>query len=402
MDFLFAENPFFIKKVYFYEKKAMRTLYILVIGLFLTFISCQKNDAETRQINDYIVSDSLRLNQIQVIGSHNSYRIRIDQDIYEKLLTLQGAMPASLQISELDYTHIPLQDQFYDYGIRQIELDLYLDPNGGRFYSRKGNGVAGRDEESKIEALKKPGIKIMHIPDVDFNTHYYSFKDALRDIKDFSNKNPNHLPIAILLEMKTETINDYIPNVGFASALPWDLAGFMEMEKEILAVFEPENIIKPDDIRKNETTLRQGLLTNGWPTIGESRGKVMFMFTNTNEQNITYKQGAPSLENRLCFTNANPNEDDAAFLKIDDPVFGQEDIRKYVQEGFLIRTRTDAGTVEARNGDYSMFNAALSSGAQFLSTDYYKPDYRAKENLEFTNYSVSFGNKLYRENPVSH
>lgn len=372
----------------------MRTFYILVVSIILSLTACQKNIVENRTINDAIVPDILRINQIQVVGSHNSYRYNTDRDIYEKLLTLQGALPSSLQIIELDYNHISLQDQFYDYGVRQIELDIYLDPDGGKFYNRKGYAMVDKDEASNIKALKKPGIKIMHIPDIDFNTHYITFKDALKDIKDFSTRNPNHLPITILLEMKTETIDDYIPNVGFATAIPWDLSGFLEMEQEILDVFSIDDIIKPDDIRKNEASLKAGVLVNGWPTVGESRGKVMFVFSNSLQQNNIYKQNAPSLENRLCFTNASPNGDDAAFLMYNDAIGDFDQIKQKVDEGFIVRTRTDAGTIEARNGDYSKYNAALSSGAQFLSTDYYKADSREG----FTDFTISLPNGLYQLN----
>ena len=42
--------------------------------------------------------------------------------------------------------------------------------------------------------------------------------------------------------------------------------------------------------------------------------------------------------------------------------------------GYLVRTRSDANTTEARENDYSRFEAALESGAQIISTDYYLPD----------------------------
>ena len=42
-----------------------------------------------------------------------------------------------------------------------------------------------------------------------------------------------------------------------------------------------------------------------------------------------------------------------------------------VREGLIVRTRTDANTVEARSRDYSEAEAAMASGAQAVSTDYY-------------------------------
>lgn len=377
----------------------MRAFNILLI-LLITISSCQKETKTATTIPDVIVPNDLRLNEIQVLGSHNSYRIRPDADILEVLETLQGALPNSFNPKELDYSHLPLKLQFENYGIRQIELDLYQDPTGGLFYNRLGYQFVEKSIKSKEPKLNEPGIKIMHIPDIDFNTHYLTFIEALQAIKDFSRDFPNHLPITIMLEMKTETIADYVPNSGFADAIPWEQASFEVMEKEILTVFSEEQIIKPDDIRQNASTLKEGLLLNGWPTVGDSRGKVMFVFTNSEAQNNVYKQGAPSLENKLCFTNANPNDDDAAFLMYNNPFENYNEIKEKVTEGFLIRTRADAGTYEARSADYKSWTKALSSGAQFISTDYYAPDIRYLFSNEWTDYQVGFDNGIYQLNPI--
>ena len=49
-------------------------------------------------------------------------------------------------------------------------------------------------------------------------------------------------------------------------------------------------------------------------------------------------------------------------------------IQYLVRSGYIVRTRADADTVEARKGDYSRWKAALISGAQIISTDYYEAD----------------------------
>ena len=43
-------------------------------------------------------------------------------------------------------------------------------------------------------------------------------------------------------------------------------------------------------------------------------------------------------------------------------------------DGYLIRTRTDSPTDDARNNDTARRDAALASGAHYLSTDYYVAD----------------------------
>ena len=61
--------------------------------------------------------DELRMNQLQVIGTHNSYHVR-DKPI------------KSGRASEWNYTHPPLDVQL-DRGVRSFELDLHW--RGGEF-----------------------------------------------------------------------------------------------------------------------------------------------------------------------------------------------------------------------------------------------------------------------------
>jgi hypothetical protein len=61
---------------------------------------------------------------------------------------------------------------------------------------------------------------------------------------------------------------------------------------------------------------------------------------------------------------------------MNDPKPQFAEIQKLVKQGFLIRTRADADTKEAREGTTVRREAAIASGAQFISTDYLWPDPR--------------------------
>jgi hypothetical protein len=76
------------------------------------------------------------------------------------------------------------------------------------------------------------------------------------------------------------------------------------------------------------------------------------------------------------FTSSEPGRPDAAFLKRNDPLAAGDAIRREVAAGYLVRTRADADTVQARTGDTTMAEAALASGAHFVSTDHPRPDPR--------------------------
>ena len=71
------------------------------------------------------------------------------------------------------------------------------------------------------------------------------------------------------------------------------------------------------------------------------------------------------------------------------------EIQDSVKQGFLVRTRADADTVEARSGDTKRRETALASGAQYVSTDYYVP------RTEFSDYKVGLPDgAVTRCNPV--
>ena len=91
--------------------------------LCLFFFGCNE-DTE-----DSITVDDLKLNQIQVIGSHNSYRINATPEMHGLIASFQPEFSL-----DLDYGHPPLDIQFSEYGIRQIEIDIYHDSNKQRLH----------------------------------------------------------------------------------------------------------------------------------------------------------------------------------------------------------------------------------------------------------------------------
>jgi hypothetical protein len=76
----------------------------------------------------------------------------------------------------------------------------------------------------------------------------------------------------------------------------------------------------------------------------------------------------------VLFTNAVAGSADAAFVEQNDPREDPALIPGLVQTGYIVRTRADADTEQARSGDTADRDAALASGAQYVSTDYPIPD----------------------------
>jgi hypothetical protein len=135
-------------------------------------------------------------------------------------------------------------------------------------------------------------------------------------------------------------------------------------------------LITPDDVQGRYPTLREAVLADNWPTLGASRGKVLFAMDEGPERVAIYRGQRKSLEGRVFFINTDEASPAAAYLTLNDPIKEGERIRKDVAAGFIVRTRADADTREARINDTSRREAALKSGAQWVSTDYLWPDAR--------------------------
>ncbi|HRW37144.1 MAG: phosphatidylinositol-specific phospholipase C1-like protein [Acidimicrobiales bacterium] len=308
------------------------------------------------------LDDDVRLNEVQVIGSHNSYK-RMVSDPEEELRRSFLSDGANL----MQYQHEPLPVQFSSQKVRQIELDVFLDSAGGLYADPLLRSAAGLGPYDP--AMREPGIKVLHIQDVDYATTCLTFVACLQQIQAWSDANPSHLPIAVLVELKDDPLS--FGDFTFTTPEPWTAAGMDELDDDIRSVMAPDDLITPDDVRGSHATLEDAVLTDGWPTLGESRGKVMFMMDNAGGYRSDYLAGHPSLEGRILFTNANPGDPDAAFVKRNDPF--DASIPDLVRAGYLVRTRADADTVEAREEDTGPRDAALASGAQFVSTDYPVP-----------------------------
>ena len=76
------------------------------------------------------------------------------------------------------------------------------------------------------------------------------------------------------------------------------------------------------------------------------------------------------------FVNIDENSPAAAYRTLNDPIADAREISQDVRAGFLVRTRADVDTWQARTNDIAHRDAALSSGAQAVSTDYIWPDPR--------------------------
>jgi hypothetical protein len=296
----------------------------------------------------------------------------------------------------LDYHHPPLGDQLSG-GVRQIEIDVFADTKGGRYAHPKILDMvakAGLPADAPFDPnheMEKPGFKVLHMQDVDVRSTCMTLVDCLTDVRTWSKQHPHHLPIFILIETKEGKMRE-LPDATVPE--PFTAPVFDALDKEIRSVFSPDEMITPDDVRGDSPTLLDAVRAGKWPTLAQARGKVIFLMDQRHVESI-YTAGHPSLRGRVLFTNAVPGAPDAAFTEENEG--SRAEIDALVKQGYLVRTRSDENTEEARTDDTTRRDLALSSGAQMISTDY-----PAAEPSPWTKFVVKFPDGLIaRCNPVT-
>lgn len=332
----------------------------------------------------------LRINELQVIGTHNSFKQRIQPALLSRMrLLYRGA-------DELDYGHLPVPEQLA-LGLRNLELDVYWDPDGGRYASPLGNrllAMLGAEPWPlpDPDALRRPGFKVLHDCDFDFRSHHVAFADYLEELRDYSASDPEHVPVVVTMNLKQ---GDHgIP--GTVAGAEFDQGALRALDEAIVEALG-DRLITPDFVRGDEADLERAVLVRGWPEVDDVRGRFLFVLDQGGATRRRYLQVFPGLRGAAFFTTESPGRPTAAFLVINDPVGAERRIRACVERGYMVRTRADAGTREARTGDRARFEAAMRSGAQVISTDFPVPDARFPAG-----YGVRFEGGVYvRDNPVT-
>lgn len=338
-----------------------------------------------------IETAGLRLNQLQMIGTHNSYKERVEPALLRLLTT------ASKDALAFDYAHPPLADQL-DLGLRSFELDLYHDPAGGLYAAPRSlellrtMGVVPKPYDPD-GAMQEPGFKVLHVTDIDFRSNCLTLLDALRKLRRWSELNPGHLPIVITMNIKDEPT----PFPGATEPEPIDGLAFETLDSSIRRALGEGRLLTPDLVRGDAATLNEAVLRRGWPLIDEVRGRFLWILDESNPKRSMYLAGHPSLTGRVLFTTSPPGRPESAVLVMNNPQRDAAKIRRLVAEGYLVRTRADSETREARIGDTARRDTAFTSGAQVVSTDYPRADKRLG-----TGYRVVFeGDAYVRRNPMT-
>lgn len=256
--------------------------------------------AETDALETYA---GLPLSSLRFAGTHNSYHKR------PRFLGLPF-LPFAVS-SKHRFAHPPLADQLEGVPggaapVRQLEIDVHM----RRF-----------DDE----------LRVFHLPWIDNRSSCKTLRRCLEQVKQWSDaRERDHSPILIWIEPKDDTPLDRWLTLGY-----YERVDAMRVEEVILEVFDRDHLIVPDDVRRGEATLPAALDAYGWPTLAESRGRVMFALLDESEHRARYVDTSPekNLAGRLMFVRSTtPDQPFAAMFKVNDAVPTLRDMQLFGRE----------------------------------------------------------------------
>jgi len=343
----------------------------------------------------------VRVSDLQFIGTHNSYHIRPDQAVFDMMRETgyQESMRWTGPELEkaLSYTHPPLSEQL-DMGLRVFELDIFDDPEGGRFASpgflrALDPAIVARlapvDPQGDLDL---PGFKVFHSVDSDVRSQCLRLVNCLGEVRAWSDANPGHMPVFIQLETKEGGKPALAGAYEPAQPLEFTADSWERLHGEILSVFPRERLFTPGDLKGRYTSVNAAVRAEGWPVADALAGKVVFLLLDSRKKQDQYAGLIESGIEPLLLPSLDSDDPHTAWLIRPTP--RREEIRPFVEAVFMVYTRADANSIEARRGDTRRAEEAIASGAQFISTDFPTP------NPEMGDYAVSFGGAYVRCNTV--
>jgi len=287
---------------------------------------------------DSALADGVKFNEVSFIATHNSYECS-GSESYKKLYSKLSDLTFGLVSYErVLFESEDLTDQF-ECGIRSIELDV----------------------ETKVSGSDISFV-VSHKPGVEISSNCYDFETAMREVKLWSDNNPGHLPVTIIIEPKKN-----VPPIG---GLKNFTAGYAKKLDDVIRSVLGDTLLTPADMMGEYSSFKEMREADGWLPLADTLGKVMVLLHDTNATE-GYISIDKSLRTQAMFPMLRANDADrdcASFLLVND---AKEALKKSqslrLDKKLCVRTRTD--NFYTPEDKCEIENASLS-GSNIISTDH--------------------------------
>ncbi len=302
------------------------------------------------------ISDGVKYNEIAFLGTHNSYQIKAIEE-FRKLYNYIDILTFGTVKGEKANFSMDTLTQQLELGIRNIEIDIET-------------------------VVKKNNISfiVSHDPLMDNASSCYDFATALEEIKLWSDANPNHLPVSIIIEPK----EDLLPINGIKNFSLKYSVFLDELIREKLG----DALLTPAEMTEGFSSFKEMRENNGWLPLEKTLGKVLVLLHDT-EVTDEYINRDVSIKSQAMFPMLSFDDRDesyTSFILCNKTNTAIENKAEAIDRcNLIVRTRADK-YLEFSDERYALTDTC---GSQIISTDY---PIRVEENknhvYSFDGYTV--------------
>ena len=319
-----------------------------------SYVPCDEQKFAAFDIDDAF-EQGVRINKIAVIGTHNSYQLLAtpQKRALEKVRSiLSSGKKGGNRNFEMDtYT------EQLEHGVRNLEIDIEtVDDNGNVSFI------------------------VTHKPITDNVSSAYDFAKGLGEIVMWSDNNPSHMPIYLLIEPKgnVDEINN-MKNFSCEYAIELD---------KIIRDTLGDRLLTPKHMMGEYESLEEMRMADAWPTLEQAAGKIIVLL-HPCDVTAEYIKTDTSVSSQAMFPVLRFEDADksyAAFILDNEPEDATKNNKKTVDEkNLMVRTRAD----NYPDSSEEKYSCADNCGSHIITTDYPPRTVRPGDHVyDFDGYTI--------------
>ena len=124
-----------------------------------------------------------------------------------------------------------------------------------------------------------------------------------------------------------------------------------QLDQVVREVLSDGRHVTPAEVQGDFETLREAIVTRGWPKLAQTRGRSILWMDSWGEWGRRYSRDRTDLSHRALFAVSEPSDPIAAITNYNNPISSAEQIREAVELGLIVRTRGDDALVGLAGDD---------------------------------------------------
>ncbi len=283
------------------------------------------------------IEDGVKLNEIAILGTHNSYQRLATAETRFAMNIIDAITFKKAGLDTFDFEMDTLTEQL-EMGVRNVEIDIET-----------------LDKDEKIE------FKVTHNSLIDNASSAYDFTKALQEIKMWSDNNPNHIPVIIIVEPKSFVIE-------INGMKKFSLEYAQELDK-IVSDTLGDSLLTPKDMLRDYASFKEMRENDDWISLKEAQGKILVLLhdCDVTESYIALDETIKTQNMFPMLRYDDRNESYTSFILENDAWRASErKIENIDESNLIVRTRADVYP------EYSdeRYEVIEDCGSQIITTDF--------------------------------